>query len=267
MKFAMMSSVFTAREYSVAQTLKACQELDLKYIDWITTMDLPAAELRKMTEDAGVSICAYTMLLQTFPAGKTRMEALKRELENAVALGVSVTMLPTWPAPEHSREVAFEEWLPVIREYAKSAVSLGLIPTIENFPRHNSPMVTVADFRRFQKECPQLKLTFDDGNCAGGENEVDALEAVFDDIAHVHLKDFCFYGSPVRERGNCIPTLDGRWMSPAVIGAGDVRTAECLAVLKKKNYQGFINLEYEGREFEPLDGLRMAIDNLRQMTV
>lgn len=262
MKFSMMSCVMSVRGCSVMEIVNACRELGIGAVDWVGTCGEKPEMLRRICHDAGLAICCHTFFLprELEPSAES-MDALMRGVDAAAVMQAPIAMLPTRPpSAALSRREILERWLPVVHTFAGLCRQRGIVPTVENFPGALSPLVTAEDFFAFKKDIPELKLTFDTGNAASGEDPVKSLERCYDDVVHVHFKDWIF--SPVPREG-FQRALDGRWMLPALIGAGEVDNSTCWHLLERRGYQGFCNLEYEARELPPLEAIRKSMEHLK----
>ncbi|NUQ01953.1 MAG: sugar phosphate isomerase/epimerase, partial [Armatimonadetes bacterium] len=153
-------------------------------------------------------------------------------------------------------------WIAALAEIAEWAAAAGVILTIENFPGEHSAFVTAADYHAAKAEVPGLKLTYDNGNAAGGEDPVESFWACAKDVVHVHFKDWDVRAEPAEGFRRM---LDGRYFRPALIGEGDMPTAACWQALAAAGYQGYINLEYEGNEIPAAEAMRRATDCLRAL--
>ena len=148
----------------------------------------------------------------------------------------------------------------MLAEIAPLAEARKLVLSVENFPGMLSPFVTAEDFFKAKALVPSLKLTFDNGNAATGEDQVSALKACAGDIVHVHLKDW--------ERSETAAEgfrqmLDGAWYCPALIGEGVVDSCATLRALEETGYDGFINIEYENNKYRADEGVRKVLEFLR----
>jgi sugar phosphate isomerase/epimerase len=50
-----------------------------------------------------------------------------------------------------------------------------------------------------------------------------------------------------------------------VIGEGNIPVEQCLAILKRTGYDGYLTVEYEGAE-DCISGIARGLANLRSMT-
>ena len=93
MKLCMMSCMmgrFTPEQ--IVATAIAC---GMEAIDWVSTHHTEPAELRKISEDAGLRIAAHTMIKEKFLRRETDyLDEFKASLDDACILGAPVLMLP-----------------------------------------------------------------------------------------------------------------------------------------------------------------------------
>lgn len=265
MKFAMMSLTMTRNGASAADVIAACQRIGLDAIDWVGTCGLDAQTLKKMSDDAGLTVIAHTFFLNKVIAGDPLWrDEIDANLENAVRLGAPMIVVPTPPLPQPATPAQSRaRWIEVMAEVVKKSLALGLVPCIENFLGDRSPIATAADFYLFKQAIPELKLAFDSGNAATAEDEVETCKKCLPDIVHVHLKDWEKHDddtAPYKWHG-----LDGKYYLAAPIGAGPVDNAGCVRVLEAAGYQGYFNLEYEAQTWPAEEGIARAAAYLRSL--
>lgn len=258
MNFCMMSYSLSRQHYGVDDIIHAARDCGMNAIDWVTTCGCDPRELRRKCEDAGLNVACYTFFLTRLIEGKKgwRDEA-RRELSCAAMLGVPIIMVPTPPiAGIDDRDEIRRRWTDALAWFIPLAGQAGLTLSVENYPGDLSPLVTADDFLSVRGELPELKLTFDSGNAAGGEDPAVSLRRCLEYVVHVHFKDWTISESstPGARR-----MLDGRYYSPALIGEGQVDNTGCLAVLRQADYKGLINIEYEGDLYPAKMAVKKAI--------
>lgn len=261
---AMMTGAFDRQNYRVEDFIKAAVKLDITAIDWIGTHGRKAEELRKMTDDAGLEVAGHTFFLQRFYNGeKNWMDEVKESLDNAVKLGAPLVMIPTPGAKDRrNRNEYRKEWIDALSEIMPLTKTAGLILTVENFPGKYSPFVLASDFLEAQAQIPELKLTFDNGNAASGENVVDSFMKTAEFTVHCHFKDWDILNHPEE---NYRELLDGRYYRSALIGEGSIDTKACWNAMRDYDYKGFINIEYEGDTYMADDAFSKASRYLRSL--
>ena len=81
---------------------------------------------------------------------------------------------------------------------------------------------------------------------------------------HVHVKDFHKKSGLEPDPGKgWFRSRCGDYLRGAIIGHGDARVAQSLYVLKKKGYDGYISIEFEGME-DKLVGIELGLINLKK---
>jgi sugar phosphate isomerase/epimerase len=246
--------------YSVEEIIKTAANLKMKGIDWVTLYGRDPEELRKMSLDAGLQIVCHTFFAEKLLANdKNWLDEIKQSVDDAVTLGAPVVMIPTGVNENIPRKDFRNFWIEALKQIAPLCDQAGITLTIENYPGKHSAFVTAADFLEAKKHVPQLKLTYDDGNAASGEDPVESIKLCKNDIVHVHFKDWYIYDRPCE---GCREMLNGKYFKPALIGQGDIPTSACLKALKNIGYDGYINIEYESSDIPADQAIKQAIDFL-----
>ena len=261
-KYSMMTYTLMRQKcFTPADCVRIASELDMAGIDWVTTYGEDPKVLRKMCDDAGLPVAAHTFFLRP-KEGETYLSVAERSLDNACILGAPVVMIPPTPlAGVSSREENRKRWCEILAQAASLAETRGLVLTVENFPGVLSPFVTASDFFEAKTQVPSLRLTFDNGNAATGEDPVASLKSCFSDIVHVHLKDWERSLVPVEGMKQM---LDGAYYRAALVGEGVVDSRATIRELERAGYTGFVNIEYEGSKYRADEGVRKVLEFLRQ---
>ena len=261
MKLCMMTYTMARQGVGPEDIVRCAADLKLEGIDWVSTYDRNPCDLRAMSAAAGLTIACHTFFLRSFPDGDWLSEA-RRGLADAVALGAPVVMVPTMQRPDLDR-IAFRTlWIAALERIAPLAREAGVVLTIENFPGCASAFVTAADFHEAKRHVPDLRLTFDSGNAAGGEDPVASFRACAADVVHVHLKDWTVRDEPAE---GYRPMLTGKYFKSALIGEGDMPTADVWQAMRQAGYRGYVNIEYEGNEIPAAEAMRRAVNYLRSL--
>ena len=178
MKFSMMTyTLMRQGGFTPADCVRVAAELKMEGIDWVTTYGEDPALLRKMSEDAGLTIAAHTFFLRVKEEGETLLSVAERSLDNACILGAPLVMIPTAPiAGITSREENHKAWCERLADVMVLAKKRDLTVTVENFPGALSPFVTADDFYKAKELFPDLRLTFDNGNAATGEDHIASIK-------------------------------------------------------------------------------------------
>lgn len=264
MKFSMMTYTMARQGFSVEEMVKTAVELKMEGIDWVTTHGRDPKELKKMSQDAGLEIVCHTFLAGKLLAGDADwLDEIKQSLNDAAELGAPVVMIPTSRNDKISRDDFRRFWIDALGQIAPLAGKAGVVLTIENFPGKASAFVTAADFFEAKAQIPQLKLTYDNGNAASGEDPVESLNLCKDDIVHAHFKDWYVQDQPGE---GYLEVLNGKYFKPALIGQGDMPTLKCWNALKQSGYNGYVNIEYEGDDIPADKAIKLAMDFLKRKT-
>lgn len=269
MNFSMMSYTMARGNWGKNPDIKKlCQftrELGLEGIDWVTTYGVDAKEVRKITDDYGLKTVCYTFSVDiNFPDRKNRqpgLDKIKEGIEVALILGTDKIMLPIGGKDALSREESRRNVIAGLKNTVEVGKEAGVIVTIEHFPNCRSPFIISSDANEAIKEIPDLKITFDSGNVlTGGEKPVQGFLNSRDNIVHSHFKDWTLSTDK-----NGLKGLDGRYYSPALIGEGIVDHKSVLSAMKNAGYDGYINLEYEGNEYNPTEAMVKGLKALQDI--
>ena len=261
MKLSMMTYTMARQKYSVEDIVKTAAELEMEGIDWVSTYGRDPNELKRMSDDAGLPVVCYTFGLRSFvQGGDAWQDEAKQGVEDAVALDAPVVMIPTSSNPEIGRDEFRRRWIDALARIVPLTDAAGIVLTVENFPGLHSAFVTAADFAEAKREIPQLKLTYDNGNAAGGEDPVESFRACAEDVVHVHFKDWY-----IRDEAadGYMAMLTGKHFKSALIGEGDIDTVGCWNALHEHGYDGYVNIEYEGNDVPADEAIARVVKYLR----
>lgn len=259
----MMTYTMGRQGFVAEDFIRTALDCRLDGIDWVTTHGRNPEELKKMSDDAGLKVVCHTFMMRKVITGEPDwLDQAKIGIENAVTLGAPIVMVPTMENAALSREAFRKHWIKVLTQVAELTDDAGLILTVENFPGINSAFVTAADFFEAQREIPQLRLTYDNGNAGSGENPADSFNKCRDYVVHAHFKDWYIRNEP---QENYSKMLDGKYYSPALIGEGDIDTVACWRAMRDAGYQGYINIEYESDTVKADQAIARAANFLRNI--
>ncbi len=267
MKISMMSYTMGRGEWGKTKDVVALctftRELGLEAIDWVTTHDHDPREIRRITDDFGLPAICYTFSARIqSPDAATRQAALdqvRKGLDTAGVLGADKIMIVVSGLPDVPRERARGRALEGLAGAVEMGSAAGIAVTIEHFPGVNSPFATSADMNDAIQAVPGLKITYDNGNAlTSGEDPADAFRNSRDHIVHAHFKDWV----PSDEG---LLGLDGRHYRGALVGEGIVDPVPCLQAMHEAGYQGYINFEYEGSEYDAAEAMRKGVPSLQAL--
>lgn len=192
---------------------------------------------------------------------------LHEEVDIAAALGVKLMRHDT--TYSFPKGMTFDDILPIIAEGCRRVTEYAQTKGVRTMVENHGLMVqdsarVTALYHAVNHE--NFSLLTDMGNfmCAD-ENSAIALGNALPYAAHVHAKDFLFKSGDGENPGEgFFGTRAGNYLRGAIIGQGVVPVKQCLRLLKRANYDGWISLEFEGME-DCITGCRMGLDNLRRM--
>lgn len=211
-----------------------------------------AAELKQLTDEAGLPMVAYTCgatLYGTADEQEAALTHVKTQLDVAAALGAKLfrfDVLYRLPVGV-SFDAVLRNVAPVMRQIAEYGAELGIVTTIEN---HG---LTFQDYDRIEKTYdavnhPNFALLLDIGNflCADQDN-VMCVSRLAHLAKHVHLKDFKIAGFLEGGTGSgWFRTRARNYLLGTAVGDGDARSAQCLDILSAIGYDGWLSIEFEG---------------------
>ncbi len=273
MKYSTMSYTFSRQpDHFDLEKMLAFTVKHMDGIDFVSLHGEEAGDLRKRCDDLAIPVVCHTFFAAGLPSldPEERSEAVdlcKQGIEAAVELGAPAVMIPTPPVADVDRDVLRQRWIDGLKDVIGFAESAGIALTVENFPGATSPFVIADDFLEAQAEIPGLRLTYDNGNCAGGEDPAESFRKCADFAVHAHFKDWDI--SPVMDEANGFPAnrkmMDGRYCRAALIGEGTIDHGSCLRAMQETGYEGFINIEYENNKYDPFDATLRAVEHLRSV--
>lgn len=108
-------------------------------------------------------------------------------------------------------------------------------------------------------------LLVDIGNFACADDPSDkAVGRVAKYAKHVHIKDFHIKSGSEPDPGRgFFRSRAGNYLRGAIIGHGNIPVAQCIGILKRAGYDGYVSIEFEGIE-QTLKGIEIGLENLRR---
>ena len=213
-----------------------------------------AYKIRKEAEALGITINAYTiganLYHETEDDSKNEVNRIKSQLEIAQILGASVMrhdVCYKLGAKGNSR--SFGLMLPTIaknaRLIAEHASNLGIKTCSENHGFISQDSIRVeALFNAVAHD--NFGILVDIGNflCVD-EDPISAVSRLAPYAVHVHVKDFKKCTAPT---DRTITTRSANYILGSIAGEGIVPIKQCLKILKRAGYDGYVSLEYEGTD-------------------
>jgi len=267
MKISMMSYTMDRgkwkENFSIEKLCKFTKNLGIDGIDWVTTYGYNPKEIKKIMDDYGLKTICYTFFVDiNFKERILRhkgIEEIKKGMEIALVLGTDKIMLPIKGKNEFTREESRRNVIEGLKEAIKEGKRYNITITVEHFPDITGPFLVSDDINFAIKEIPELRVTFDSGNVIlGGEKPEDAFINNQRYIIHSHFKDWI-----ISEDGRS--GTDGKKYKPALVGEGIIDYKKLVKIMKEYGYDGYINLEYEGYEYEPSLAMEKGLKFLKSL--
>lgn len=234
-----------------------------------------AKEIRAAAEQYGIEIVSYAIgakLYNPDPAVcAAEVERLKGQVDVAATLGAKVMRHDVCNTVVYDgKTVSFDRMLPTIAENARQVAEYAKGKGVHTCSENHGFVAQDSDrVERLYNAVAHdnYGVLVDIGNFAcADENNVLAVSRLAPYAVHVHAKDFRFYpyGTPGKDPAKHIVTRGCNLLKGCVIGEGDIPVAQCVAILKKAGYDGYITVEYEGVE-DCMAGIARGLENLRAM--
>lgn len=203
-------------------------------------------------------------------SAKDEIDRVKFLAEVAASLGCSYMRhdatrgLP----PSVKTRRSFDALLPALAEAYRTvtehAQTLGIKTCVENhgfFVQHASRVEKLIETVGHEN----FGALIDIGNFMCVDEEPTESVALLAPYAfHAHVKDFHLRDGSLDAPGDgFFRTAAGNYLRGAILGHGSVKVRQCIDVLKRNAYDGYLALEFEGME-DPLLGIELGGKNLRR---
>lgn len=209
--------------------------------------------LRAEAEKYDIEIVAYLVGADLYAGGDGEVERVCGQLKVAKALGAKIMRHDAcYKETCEGKTVSFERMLPVlserIRRIADCAQSLGIKTVSENhgFVVQDSDRVERL-YNSVAHDNYGILLDFGNFACVD-ENSAAAVSRLAPYAVHVHAKDFHIYpyGTEPMEQDKVIVTRGCNKIVGCAVGDGDIPVSQCIDIMKKAGYDGYITVEFEG---------------------
>ncbi|MBR3893869.1 MAG: sugar phosphate isomerase/epimerase [Clostridia bacterium] len=231
-----------------------------------------AAEIRREAEKYGVEIVAYTVGANLYQGSAETDDAevarLCGQVDVAEALGAKIMRHDVCSSERvGDRFVGFERMLPVIAANARRVTEYAQAKGIRTCSENHGYVAQDSDRVKrlyYAVDHENYGLLLDVGNFACvDENSALAVSRLAPYAIHVHAKDFVIhpFGFLPREGQNTIRTRACQKLEGCAIGDGNIPVEQCVAILKKAKYDGFVTIEYEGNE-DCVEGIARGLQRL-----
>jgi sugar phosphate isomerase/epimerase len=234
-------ATYTFRNFDRAKTIEMIQAVKTPWVsikDVHLKIDAPPEELRagrKQFDDAGLRVTSGGNVDMASPARGTE-QGLRHSFEYARAAGLPMMVC----APTHDNLRTVER---LVKEFDIRVALHNHGPEDRNFPTVESVLEAV---RPLDRRCG---LCMDVGHSARtGADVVKSISSAGERLFDMHVKDLANFTDKA---------------SQCDVGDGIIPFAAIFKQLKKMNYQGCVNLEYEINGSNPLPGVQRSFSYMR----
>lgn len=243
MKISMMSIVMSDKGYSPAEIVQTAADCRMAGIDWVGEHNTTADVLKKLSDDAGLPVVAYTPLIGNPPWTQDEfVERFKRALDFGLTLEAPVMMIPICQLDRGSRELDRAKWIEALARVTPMAVQAGITLTFEAMGMYMAPIQSADESLEVLNAIPDMRLTFDTGNVETVENPAVSYCKLADKVVHAHLKDVYCASAPYG-KGQWLPARNGKYYKQAEFGKGSSDLPTMWKTMKALGYQGYVNFE------------------------
>jgi len=273
MNYVMMSYAWTRQvsnpeELDLIEMFRATKRLGFDAMNMVTLYNRDPKEIRRIADDFGIDLFCYTFSFDVCEWGGEKSDSeltaiFEKELDAAEILGASKVMLIPCGKEGVSRLDNREKAIRRLQKFVPMAIARNITPMVENFPSLDGPFLTSDDLQAAVAGVPGLKLIFDSGNCLiAGENPCDVFKAISNDVIHVHFSDL-IENLPGHQADRL--ALNNKKYLGCLLGIGAVDYPALLHVIKQANYNGYIEIEYQGDDYNAEEGIRRSLEYLRSI--
>lgn len=251
---------------------KACRRYaGVSHLDIEALDDTQAAYVKKYAGDRQVEISSLAyypnMMDENLQKRQEAAAHLKKLIAASKKLGIGMVTtfigrMQTKPLSQNMEEME-KVWKPVIEYAAHNHVRIGIencpmLFTEDEWPGGQNLAVSPSVFRELFHRIPNpyLGLNYDPSHFVW--QQMDEIKPVYEfreKIFHVHIKDIEISREKLDDVGILAPPLS--YMSPRLPGRGDVRWEKFLSALGDIEYEGYICIEIEDKDYE---GSRQAVE-------
>ncbi len=219
-------------------------------------------DIKKYLDEIGMPVAAYSIANDFVREEEDRafeIEKVKKGVDMALFLDTPLLRVFSGDVKEGISFDQGKAWIiECFKECAEYAESKGVTMVLENHGRFAGRSSQVKDIIA-EVGSNALKANTDTGNfLLVGENPLEAVMNLKDQIGFVHFKDFKKSEYEVGYMAD-----DGTWFEGTAIGEGSVPLKDIVNFLSSVNYKGYLSIEFEGSG-DPIEGTLRSIEFCRQ---
>ena len=244
-------------------------------IDGVGNLELQkenAAKLKARADELGMVINAYTiganLAKLTEEERAAEVERLKGQLDVAKILGAGVMRHDVcYTLGKTGFTRSFDLMLPYLADSARKVTEYGATIGIKTCSENHGYIAQDSDrmerlFNAVNHDNYGLLVDMGNFTCVDEDHAL-AVSRVAPYAVHAHAKDMKIHKSV--PYGCCqAMTRGGNYFCGTAIGEGDVPVKQCLNILKRAGYEGYLSIEFEGKG-DCVDGIARGFANLKQM--
>ncbi|MBE6555735.1 MAG: sugar phosphate isomerase/epimerase [Ruminococcaceae bacterium] len=260
-------------------TIAAAHELGLDAIEFTDIIPPEgrsakeqAVALRKEADRLGMTVNAYTVganLFQPTPeAEAAELSRLKEQVDIAVLLGARVMRHDVcYRLTGEGAGRSFDLMLPTLAKNARIITEYAAARGVRTCSENHGYIAQDSD--RVERLVNAVAhdnygVLVDIGNFAcADEDSVTAVSRLAGLAVHAHAKDFYKRPFSMGAAEGYFSTRGCNYLKGAAIGEGDIPVEQCIAILRRAGYDGFLSIEYEGSE-DALTGIKKGMENLKR---
>ncbi len=229
--------------------------------------------IREKAASVGIEISNYAIGANFITDTREQFEAelarVKKHVDIANELGVKRMRhdIAFRPIPETTTSY-FEQDFPIMVEacghIADYAAQYGITTSIENHGFYVQASERVLRLIHAVDRA-NFRTTMDVGNflCVD-ENSVSAVKKSIAQASMVHFKDFYIRPSYRNPGEGWFQSSGGNYLRGAVVGQGDIDMPEVIRIVKASGYDGYLSLEFEGKE-ECKWAVQAGLSNIKRL--
>lgn len=266
-KLTQLTAIAAAKEIG----LEAIEFTDLIPPEGMTEEEYAVA-IKAEADRLGMTINAYTIganLFQVTPeAEEAELARLKKKVDVAVLLGAKVMRHDICgQLSKTGAGRSFDLMLPTLAKNARIiteyAAEKGIRTCTENHGFIAQDSVRVERLVNAVNH-DNYGLLVDMGNFAcADEDSVMAVSRVAPYAVHAHAKDFTKRPFEMGPAEGYFQTRACNYLKGEAIGEGDIPVKQCIAILKRAGYDGYLSIEYEGHG-DCIEGIKTGFANIKR---
>ena len=215
-----------------------------------------AKKIREKADELGMNIEAYFvgahLYYDTPEENEAEVKRVCAQLDVAKALGAKIMRHDVcYRLTKTGNGKSFDLQLPTIAENCRKIADYGQKLGIKTCSENHGYIAQDSDrmerlFNAVNHDNYGLLVDFGNFACAD-EDHITAVSRVAPYAISAHAKDMHIYEGKVYGDG-LIGTRGGNTLRGAVIGQGNVPVKQCMRIMKRAGYDGYLCIEFEGKE-------------------